>query len=84
MLARLIKGITQVALAISSFTISTTLRAKRLSGFTFVWWEKIESVMVCVGSGWVDLAEYLKEYVAHHGSKKCRYELPIEGGRTHK
>ena len=39
--------------------------------------------MVRVGGGWADLAEYLKVYVAHHGSKKC-YELPIEGGRTDK
>ena len=40
-----------------------------------------ERAMVRVGGGWADLAEYLKVYVTHHGSKKC-YELPIEGGRT--
>ena len=30
-----------------------------------------ERAMVRVGGGWADLGEYLKEYVAHHGSKKC-------------
>ena len=33
--------------------------------------------MVCVGGGWADLAEYLKAYVAHHGSKNCCYEWTI-------
>ena len=83
MLVHLLEGITQVALMISSSTISTALMTKHLSSFTFVWWEKMERAMVRVGGGWADLAEYLKVYVAHHGSNKC-YELPIEGGRTDK
>lgn len=32
--------------------------------------EKGERVMVRVGGGWADLAEYLKEYATHHGSKR--------------
>ncbi|PWW72519.1 hypothetical protein C7212DRAFT_227565 [Tuber magnatum] len=32
--------------------------------------ENGERVMVRVGGGWADLAEYLKEYVTHHGSKR--------------
>ncbi|PUU76220.1 hypothetical protein B9Z19DRAFT_1066806 [Tuber borchii] len=39
--------------------------------------ENGERVMVRVGGGWADLAEYLKEYVAHHGLKKGCYESPI-------
>ena len=30
-----------------------------------------ERAMVRVGGGWEDLGEYLKMYVAYHGSKKC-------------
>lgn len=32
--------------------------------------ERGERVMVRVGGGWADLAEYLKEYATHHGSKR--------------
>ncbi|RPB00191.1 hypothetical protein L873DRAFT_1681493 [Choiromyces venosus 120613-1] len=32
--------------------------------------ENGERVMVRVGGGWADLAEYLKEYATHHGSKR--------------
>ena len=39
--------------------------------------------MVCVGGGWADLAEYLKVYEGHYGSKKCCERL-IEGGRMDK
>ena len=42
-----------------------------------------ERATVRVGGGCADLAEYLKVYVGHHGSRKC-YELRIEGGWTDK
>lgn len=32
--------------------------------------ESGERVMVRVGGGWADLAEYLREYATHHGSKR--------------
>ncbi|PGH12757.1 hypothetical protein AJ80_06581 [Polytolypa hystricis UAMH7299] len=37
-----------------------------------------ERVMVRVGGGWADLAEYLREYVAHHGRRRVsdsRFEI---------
>lgn len=50
--------------------------------------EKGERVMVRVGGGWADLAEYLKEYATHHGSKRRvvsegRIEIQDLGGAHH-
>lgn len=50
--------------------------------------EKGERVMVRVGGGWADLAEYLKEYATHHGSKRRvvsegRIEIQDFGGTAH-
>lgn len=50
--------------------------------------EKGERVMVRVGGGWADLAEYLKEYATHHGSKRRvvsegRIEIQDFGGAAH-
>lgn len=50
--------------------------------------ERGERVMVRVGGGWADLAEYLKEYAAHHGSKRRavsggRIEIQDLGGTAH-
>ena len=42
-----------------------------------------ERATVRVSGRCADLAEYLKLFVAHHGSKEC-YELRIEGGRMDK
>ena len=61
MLARLLEGITQVALMISSSTISTALMVKHLSCFTFVWWEKMERerwyVLVVDGQIWRSISK---------------------------
>lgn len=50
--------------------------------------ERGERVMVRVGGGWADLAEYLKEYATHHGSKRRvvsegRIEIQDFGGAAH-
>ncbi|KPI41545.1 uncharacterized protein AB675_9193 [Cyphellophora attinorum] len=52
--------------------------------------ENGERVMVRVGGGWADLAEYLREYSAHHGSRSASDNLlevaqyPVKTERTRK
>ncbi|WEW61493.1 hypothetical protein PRK78_006983 [Emydomyces testavorans] len=40
--------------------------------------EEGERVMVRVGGGWADLAEYLREYVMHHGRRRMLSENKLE------